>query len=484
MNGIVVQILTAFLLAVPTLMVGIGNTWPSYTLKTLESEDSPLGHQITKNDGNLIASIAMLGALSVILFVGYILDKIGRKKTEILSGLGFALGWSIITVGKSVTQILIGRFVQGIGAGLHFASSVVYIGEMSQPSIRGPLISINSFAYNIGSLVSYTEGWFCSYEVINYLNLTVAVTFVLLVLFIKETPVYLLSKGKDKEALSSLKFYRGTSTVTQEILDELQSIRNQLNSENAIDTPEIQELSEKEKLNKENEIEQENTTKPIGAWEALRTSKPSRRALAILIMQVEFSICMGMLAVQAFAGQFFSQAAPSLSPDLCSVILAIVMALSCGMSVLITNLIPRRVLMISTCILTAACMTCAATMLRWAWAPEWGIPLSMLFFCMFYHLGCVNLPYVQINECILPQINSFATSMVMSSMMLGNFVLLYLFKPAVDLLGLDGVFGLFALVGYISAIASALVMRETRNVPFEVVQSSLERSWIYKGHKY
>lgn len=72
-------------------MVGVGNTWPSYTLKTLESEDSPLGHQITKSDGNLIASISMLGSLTVILFVGYILDKIGRKKTEILSGLAFAV---------------------------------------------------------------------------------------------------------------------------------------------------------------------------------------------------------------------------------------------------------------------------------------------------------------------------------------------------------------------------------------------------------
>lgn len=74
--------------------------------------------------------------------------------------------------------------------------------------------------------------------------------------------------------------------------------------------------------------------------------------------------------------------------------------------------------------------------------------------------------------------------MIMSSMMLGNFVLLFLFKPAVDVLGLDGVFFLFAVIGFVAALVSTLFMRETRNVPFEVVQISFERSCFYRGYKY
>lgn len=118
----------------------------------------------------------------------------------------FQLAWSTIATAKNVTQLVIGRFIIGLGTGLHFVTGVVYIGEISQASIRGALLTIMSFMYNLGTLASYTEGWFCSYEVINYLNLTTAVTFILLAMCLKETPVYLLRIGKEKVSFCTIVF--------------------------------------------------------------------------------------------------------------------------------------------------------------------------------------------------------------------------------------------------------------------------------------
>uniref|UniRef100_A0A2A4K0E5 Major facilitator superfamily (MFS) profile domain-containing protein n=1 Tax=Heliothis virescens TaxID=7102 RepID=A0A2A4K0E5_HELVI len=487
MNSTLVQIIVTLLLSVPSFMMAIGNTWTSYALIILESEDSPLGYKITKNDGNLISSIIMLGSLVTILFAGHIADKIGRKRTEMLSGLCSALSWSIIATAKSVTQILIGRFLIGIGSGLHIVTGVVYVGEISQTRIRGSLLTAMMFMYNLGALVSYLEGWFCSYQVVNYLNLSTAVVFVLLLIILKETPVYLLRTGREKEAIKSLKFYRGVSTVTQEILDEIVYLKGQLSNDNVnnIDNTDVNStVLEKEKLNQENETTNDGITEQKSAWSILRTTKTAQRALVILVIGMVLSVCMGMVAVQAFAGQFFAQAAPSISPHLCSVILAIVVCVASGLSVFLVDLIPRRVLMITTCSLAGGCMAWLASMLHWTWAPEWGIPLVMVFYCISFHLGTINIPVIQITETLPSQMNSFGTGVVMCSMFVANFAVLFVFKPAVDYLGLDGVFLLFAIISFATALVSFLTMRETRKVPFEIVQKMFENGYLYKPQQY
>ncbi|KAF9412182.1 hypothetical protein HW555_009255 [Spodoptera exigua] len=452
MNAVLVQIAVALLLSVPTFMLAIGNTWTSYTLPILESEDSPIGYPITKSDSNLISSVIMLGSLTSIL------------------------AWSTITTAKSVTQLVIGRYIIGLGTGLHFVTGVVYIGEMSQTSIRGALLTLMSFMYNLGTLASYTEGWFCSYEVINYLNLTTAVTFTVLVMCLKETP----------EAIQSLKFYRGTSMVTQEILDEIVYLKSQLNNENInqIDMISIPQIEyEKEMLNEENNLKMNGISKANSAWTTLRTSKSAKRALIVLLVQMNLCVFMGMIAVQAFAGQFFQQAAPSFSPHLCSVILAIIVTITSGLAVFLVEIVSRRVLMISTCCLSGCCMACLASMQQFPWAPEWGIPVVMILYCIFYQLGPVNIPFVQIAECLPPQMNSFGTSVVMCSLFIANFILLFIFKPAVDILGLSGVFLAFASVNFLTAFVSYLIMRETRRLPFETVQSTFENGYLYKRKK-
>ncbi|KAJ8710902.1 hypothetical protein PYW08_009417 [Mythimna loreyi] len=477
MNADVVQILVTFLLSTPTFMVAVGNSWTSYTLILLQSTESPLGYKITTNDSNLLSSIIMLGCISSIGVGAYLNDKIGRKNTEILSGLCYVLAWSIITTAKTVTQLVIGRYAIGLGTGVHFVTGVVYIGEISQTSIRGTNLSILTFMYNMGTVISYLEGWFCSYAVVNYLNLSVAVAFVLILLCMKETPVYLLRLGKEKEAIKSLKFYRGRSTVTQEILDEIGYMKSQLTNKKYNDNTDFEKSSqnEKEKLN----VTACNTEQ-ISALSTLRSVKSAQRALITLVINLSLAVCMGMIAVQAYAGQFFLQAVPSLSPHLCSVLLAVLVTIFSGLSVIIVDLIPRRVIMIGSCMMAASCMACLASMLRWAWAPDWGIPAVVVLYSVIYNCGAVNIPFIQIAECLPPEMISFGTCVVMCSMFLANFAVLFVFHPAVDALGLDAVFFLFAIISLITASVAFLIMRETRKIPFEVVQNMFEHGYLYQ----
>lgn len=67
-------------------------------------------------------------------------------------------------------------------------------------------------------------------------------------------------------------------------------------------------------------------------------------------------------------------------------------------------------------------------------------------------------------------------------MFLANFLVLFLFEPAVSFIGLNGVFFVFAMMGVVSATVAFFFMRETRKVPFEIIQKTFEAGYLYRKH--
>ena len=68
----------------------------------------------------MIVSIALLGAAFGALFSGNLSDKIGRKKVIVIADLVFAAGSVIMAVAPSISWLIMGRFIIGVGVG--FAS--------------------------------------------------------------------------------------------------------------------------------------------------------------------------------------------------------------------------------------------------------------------------------------------------------------------------------------------------------------------------
>ena len=121
------------------------------------------------------------------------------------------------------------RILGGIGVGLASAVCPMYIAEISPAKIRGTLVSCNQFAIIFGMLVVY----FVNYLIRNQLGDTgeaiqaamvsvgwrrmflseafPAATFLLLILFVPETPRYLTLTGRDQKALQVLTRINGAA---------------------------------------------------------------------------------------------------------------------------------------------------------------------------------------------------------------------------------------------------------------------------------
>lgn len=85
--------------------------------------------------------------------------------------------------------------------------AIVYITEVARPDLRGSLISSGPTIASLGMVIAYTKGAFLSWRICSWMNVIYTVIPVILIkLFVPESPVWLVSKGRIEDAAKSLKF--------------------------------------------------------------------------------------------------------------------------------------------------------------------------------------------------------------------------------------------------------------------------------------
>ncbi|XP_059061309.1 facilitated trehalose transporter Tret1-2 homolog [Achroia grisella] len=449
---VVFQVTATFIVSLLNFYLGFIVTWPSYALPILESNTTGpqlLGRALTKQEGSLLSSINMVGSVVAVLSGGFISEMIGRKRSEILSALCFLLAAALIVTAKTPIQILISRLVVGYGGGLHVVVVYVFINEFCQPSIIGNMSSLTIFAFTIGGICSYLCGSLLSYEVISYGMLIFSVILVIFMCFIKESP----------EAWNSLKFYR--NGATEDVEREFACLKT------------YRETNNKQQCSFLEESKSQSTETNV--FNILRTSKAARTALITVTIHIVLPIFMGTLPIQVFAAEFFSKAAPDLSHNLCSIILGVVICMGSGVASFITDLVDRRILMCTSCVVCTVCLYLLSTLLFWSWAPNWVILVIILLFCSMHQVGASNIPFVQIAESFPPEMKSFASTVAMTALCLGNFGVITLYRFIVEIFGLSGTFFLFGTAGSLTTVTSYYIMKETRDVNFEVIHAMYEQ---------
>ncbi|KAF8897982.1 general substrate transporter [Mucidula mucida] len=152
----------------------------------------------------LLNAIQNIGALAAYPFAPYISDGIGRRPTVALGAAIMVVATVIQTASQSVGMFIGARFL--IGFGLTFA--------VSYPTHRAPLTSAYNSLWYSGSIIAAwtTFGTFkihntWAWRVPSALQALPSVFQVLLVWFAPESPRWLISKGREEEALKTLAYY-------------------------------------------------------------------------------------------------------------------------------------------------------------------------------------------------------------------------------------------------------------------------------------
>ena len=110
----------------------------------------------------LVAGSAIIGCPVGPLFGLWIADAWGRKRTLILAGILFMVSALGSAVAPDMIQLIIWRFVGGLGVGLAATVSPMYIAEIAPPRLRGRLVVVNQLAIVAGLTLAVVVCWWLS----------------------------------------------------------------------------------------------------------------------------------------------------------------------------------------------------------------------------------------------------------------------------------------------------------------------------------
>lgn len=161
---------------------------------------------LTSNQQEIITTAVLVGAVLGALSSGRITDIVGRKKVIIATSIIFAVGSILTGAAPSMMFLAISRVVLGIAIGISSFAVPLYISEISPTKYRGALVSSFQLMITIGIVASYFSDLYFADEAnafswrwMFYVGVFPAIILFIGMLFVPETPRFLISKGRDEE---------------------------------------------------------------------------------------------------------------------------------------------------------------------------------------------------------------------------------------------------------------------------------------------
>ncbi len=212
-------VLTALIVALGGFLMGFDASVISGVIKFIEPE-----FNLSKIElGWAVASLS-LAATAAMAFAGPLSDRFGRTSVLKASALLYAFSAFLSAFAPSFTILVMARMLAGVGVGASLILAPMYIAEISPSDKRGKLVSFNQLNIVVGISVAFftnylivllsksDASWVESLKMKEYIwrwmlgiEFFPAIIYFFLLLFIPQSPRWLVMKGRYDEALKVMK---------------------------------------------------------------------------------------------------------------------------------------------------------------------------------------------------------------------------------------------------------------------------------------
>lgn len=193
-------------------VIALGITWILDALEVVLVSVllKPISHSInlSTTESSFIVSSFLVGALVGAFIFGYLADKFGRKKIFFVTLILYSLGTFLTGFSNSFEIILFLRFITGLGLGGEFSAIHSAIDEFVPAKYRGRVDGFITASWNLGSIGASLIGFYLlktfpeniAWRYAFFLGGILSLLIIFVRMFIPESPRWLISKGKIKEA--------------------------------------------------------------------------------------------------------------------------------------------------------------------------------------------------------------------------------------------------------------------------------------------
>ncbi|XP_046740395.1 facilitated trehalose transporter Tret1-like [Diprion similis] len=426
---------------------GLSVGWASPYIANFLSGDSPF--PATEDEVSWISSSFQLGRIAGAILGAIGVQYFGSRRVLIGNGVALLISWILTIVAYSVPWLYVTRFICGAANEAMNICYPLYLGDISGPGIRGAIIVLAINGSAMGVIVAYSLGPYVSMKVFAYVGLVPNIIFFVLIPFLPDSPYYLASKKKFKEAEKSILTYNRKAEVDKELksvnvfVDEAESVKF---------------LDRLRELN-----------------------LPSNRAaiinLVIFTVFVQFS---GTAILTAYLETISTRGMLTIIPASTMPLLTTGLAVLSGwITTLFVDKWQRKVMWIISNGGVSLCNTAIGVhfyLLNIGVDPnslQWLILLSLGLVGMLANVGITTVPHILLGELFGAKIRTLAVCICSSFGGIFGFAVISGYQYLIEIIDEAYIYWILAIVTLISAIYSVIMMPQTKGKSLTEIQTDL-----------
>ncbi|XP_050733771.1 facilitated trehalose transporter Tret1-like [Eriocheir sinensis] len=448
------QVLAAAFASLSSVSIGFITGYSSLTLQQLRNDTSI--DYVDSRDSGWIASLPSIASIVGSLMGGFMMDAMGPRMTLVVTALPCLFSWAFLVFANSITLLYVGRVITGIFLGIFSPVPQVYATEIAEPRIRGMMGAFPEAAVALGSLLCYGFGSVTDWRWLAVVSALVpGVPLFLSMIFLPESPQWLIKKGKLAAAEKSIRFFRPPSHCVKAELDTIHT--------NIIETDGAE----------------------ISVWEQMKLFRKSQNWKPVVVVFLVF-MCgqfSGFAVVTAYTADIFNEAGTNIDPDKATVIVGLVRIYIYLVSAVLLDRVGRKPLLIISAIGSSGGMVSIGTFfyLKEAGVAE-GLGLlplaSLLIYVFFNELGYGPIPWLLSGELIPLAVRTIGNGVAVTAYSLFAFIIGLTFPMLTSLMYVYVVFWMYALFS-LSGVILGIFLPETRGKTLE----EIEKFFAPKGER-
>ncbi len=398
--------------------------------------------QLTSLEQGWLVSSAIVGSVIGAAANGFLADLYGRKKIIIATALIFIIGSIMCGYAPTAGWLIFSRIIIGIAVGMISFAAPVYLSEIAPEKIRGTLVALYQLALTAGILLSYLINRIFANTELNWRLMLgsgalPAIVLLIGILFLHDTPRWLISKNKIDEAKEVFK------KISDDDVDrQIAEIKNTLAAS-----------SSQEKIS-------------LQKWMIM----PVFVGIGLMFVQ----ICTGINTIIYYTPTIFNLAgfADNISALYATIGVGIVNFLMTFVAIAYTDKFGRKPLLY----IGLSGMLVSLFALSGSFALEdtgkWLAVGSVVIYIASFAMSLGPICWIMISEIMPLKIRGFAMSAATVANFAFNFIVVLSFLPMLETFGKAPTFMFFGLITVLSLFFVYFFVPETKGISLEKIEDN------------